>query len=71
LAFPIFGGLEIHKFYLGKISQGIMYFIFSLLLIPAIISLFEFTSYLSMSTEKFDEKFNAEYSYYNKFKKPN
>jgi TM2 domain-containing membrane protein YozV len=68
LAFPILGSLGIHKFYLGKIGQGIMYFIFSFLLIPAIISLFEFISYLSMSTEKFDTKFNPEYSYYNQFR---
>lgn len=67
LAFPILGSLGIHKFYLGKIGQGIMYFIFSFLLIPAIISLFEFISYLSMSTEKFDSKFNPEFSYYNQF----
>jgi TM2 domain-containing membrane protein YozV len=71
LAFPILGGLGVHKFYLGKIGQGIMYFIFSLFLIPAIISFFEFISYLSMSTEKFDSKFNLEYSYYNQFKTTN
>ena len=71
LAFPILGGLGIHKFYLGKIGQGIMYFIFSFLIIPSIISLFEFISYLSMSTEKFDNKFNPEYSYYNQFKTTN
>lgn len=68
LAFPILGNFGIHKFYLGKIGQGIMYFIFSFLLIPTIISLFEFISYLSMSTEKFDTKFNPEYSYYNQFR---
>ena len=68
LAFPILGSLGIHKFYLGQIGQGILYFIFSLLLIPAIISLFEFISYLSMTTEKFDTKFNPEYSYYNQFR---
>ena len=68
LAFPILGGLGIHKFYLGKIGQGILYFLFSLILIPAIISLFEFISYLSMSTEKFDAKFNPEYRYYSQFK---
>jgi hypothetical protein len=42
LAFPILGSLGIHKFYLGKIGQGILYLIFSFLLIPTIISLFEF-----------------------------
>lgn len=68
LAFPILGSLGIHKFYLGKNGQGIMYFIFSFLLIPTIISLFEFISYLSMSTEKFDTKFNPEFSYYNQFR---
>jgi len=71
LAFPILGGLGVHKFYLGQIGEGIMYLIFSFLLIPAIISLFEFISYLSMSTEKFDTKFNPEYSYYNQFKTTN
>jgi len=71
LAFPILGSLGIHKFYLGQIGQGIMYLIFSFLLIPAIISLIEFISYLSMSTEKFDNKFNPEYSYYNQFKTTN
>jgi len=68
LAFPILGSFGIHKFYLGQIGQGIMYFIFSFLLITAIISLFEFISYLSMSTEKFDTKFNPEYRYYSQFK---
>jgi TM2 domain-containing membrane protein YozV len=68
LAFPILGSLGIHKFYLGLIGQGVLYFIFSFLLIPTIISLFEFITYLSMTTEKFDTKFNPEYSYYNQFK---
>jgi TM2 domain-containing membrane protein YozV len=63
LAFPVLGSLGIHKFYLGQIGQGILYLTFSFLLIPAIIALFEFISYLSMSTEKFDTKFNPEYSY--------
>jgi TM2 domain-containing membrane protein YozV len=68
LAFPILGSLGFHKFYLGKIRQGILYMIFSFLLIPAIISLFEFFNYLTMSEEKFDAKFNTEYLYYNQFK---
>jgi TM2 domain-containing membrane protein YozV len=71
LAFPILGGLGIHKFYLRKIGQGVMYFIFSFLIIPSIISLFEFISYLLMSTEKFDNKFNPEFSYYNQFNTKN
>ncbi len=68
LAFPILGSLGVHKFYLGQIGQGILFLIFSFSLIPTIISLFEFISYLSMSTEKFNTKFNPEYSYYNQFR---
>ncbi|TDD97100.1 TM2 domain-containing protein [Flavobacterium cellulosilyticum] len=68
LAFPLLGGLGIHKFYLGQIGYGILYLMFSFLLIPAIISLFEFISYTSMSNDKFDIKFNPEFSYYNQFK---
>ena len=67
LAFPILGGLGIHKFYLGKIGQGVMYVLFSATIIPSIIALVEFISYLSMSTEKFDNKFNPKYSYYSQF----
>ena len=68
LAFPLFGSFGIHKFYLGKIGQGILYVIFSFLLIPTIISLFEFILFLTMSIEKFDTKFNPDYRYYNQFR---
>ena len=71
LAFPILGGLGIHKFYLGQIGQGIVYLLFCFLVIPSIIALFEFISYLSMSTEKFDSIFNQDYSYYNQFRVTN
>jgi TM2 domain-containing membrane protein YozV len=71
LAFPFLGGLGFHKFYLGQIGQGIIYFLFCFLVIPSIISLFEFISYLSMSIEKFDAKFNPEYNYYNQYKTTN
>jgi TM2 domain-containing membrane protein YozV len=67
LAFPVLGSLGLHKFYLGEIGKGILYLVFSFLLVPAIISLFEFISYLSISIEKFDAKFNPEYSYYSQF----
>ena len=68
LAFPFLGGLGVHKFYLGQIGQGIVYLLFCFLVIPSIIALFEFISYLSMSIDKFDSKFNPEYSYYKQFK---
>ena len=68
LAFPFLGGLGVHKFYLGQIGQGIVYLLFCFLVIPSIIALFEFISYLSMSIDKFDSKFNPQYSYYKQFK---
>lgn len=71
LAFPILGCIGMHKFYLGQIGKGILYLIFSFTLIPAIISLFEFISYLFMSTEKFDSEFNPEYTYYKQFEEVN
>ena len=68
LAFPFFFFLGVHKFYLGQIGQGIVYLLFCFLVIPSIIALFEFISYLSMSIDKFDSKFNPQYSYYKQFK---
>jgi len=52
------GGLGIHKFYLGKVGWGIIYFIFSWTFIPAIIGFLEGIIYLSMS----DKDFLARYS---------
>ena len=57
LAF-LLGGVGAHKFYLGKIAQGFVYLIFFWTFIPAIISFFEFIIYLSMDTEKFNQKYN-------------
>lgn len=41
LAF-FFGSIGIHKFYAGKISSGVLYFIFCWTFIPAIIAFIEF-----------------------------
>lgn len=68
LAFPLLGSLGFHKFYLGKIGKGLLYLVFSFTLIPAIISLFEFISLLSMSLDKFDIKYNPLYYYYSRIK---
>ncbi|MBQ8939006.1 MAG: NINE protein [Paludibacteraceae bacterium] len=51
------GGLGIHKFYLGKNVQGIIYLVFCWTYIPAIIAFVEGIMYLTMG----DAKFNAEY----------
>lgn len=67
LAFPFLGGLGVHKFYLNKIMVGFIYLIFCATFIPSILSFFEFLSCVFMSKEKFDAKYNPEYSYYNQF----
>ncbi len=57
--FGIFlGGFGIHKFYLGKIGQGIFYIVFSWTLIPSFIGFIEGIIYLSMSEESFNQKYN-------------
>lgn len=57
LAF-LLGGLGIHKFYLGKSVQGIMYMLFCWTLIPSILAFFEFFGLLFMSDSSFNVKYN-------------
>jgi TM2 domain-containing membrane protein YozV len=53
------GGFGIHKFYLGKPVQGILYiFLFFFFGISVIISFIEGIIYLTMSDEKFNAKYN-------------
>jgi TM2 domain-containing membrane protein YozV/ribosomal protein S27AE len=51
------GGFGGHKFYLGQIGLGILYLIFCWTFIPAIISFIEFILFLTMSDEKFNQKY--------------
>ncbi|NMP26830.1 zinc-ribbon domain and TM2 domain-containing protein [Rahnella sp. SAP-1] len=53
------GSFGVHKFYLGKIGQGILYLIFCWTLIPSIIAFVEFIIYLCESDETFDRKYNS------------
>jgi TM2 domain-containing membrane protein YozV len=54
-----FGGyFGIHKFYLGKNIQGILYLIFCWTCIPGLISFFEFLGLCFMSDREFDARFN-------------
>ena len=59
LAF-FFGGLGIHKFYLGRGGQGILYMIFCWTFIPAIIACLEFFVLIFMNDHEFDMKYNPE-----------
>lgn len=54
----LLGGLGIHKFYLGKGGQGILYLIFCWTGIPSIIAFIEAIIYFVMDEDSFDEKYN-------------
>lgn len=51
------GGIGGHKFYLGQIGIGIVYLIFCWTFIPALIAFVEFILFLTMSDEKFNQKY--------------
>ncbi|ANB57021.1 TM2 domain protein [Anoxybacillus sp. B7M1] len=55
----LLGGLGIHKFYLGKLGQGILYLLFSWTGIPSIIGFIEGIVYLVKSDEEFNRKYNV------------
>ena len=52
------GGLGIHKFYLGKPLQGVLYILFCWTFIPAIVALIEGIVYLTMTDQAFAEKYH-------------
>lgn len=51
------GGFGAHKFYLGRVGQGIIYLLFFWTFIPAIIAFIEFIVYLCMSDDSFAAKY--------------
>ena len=55
----LLGGLGIHKFYLGRVGQGILYLIFCWTFIPAIVGFIEGIIYLTMSDQAFIEKYGG------------
>lgn len=55
----LFGGaIGLHKFYVGRNVEGIIYLIFSWILIPSLIAFFEFLGLCFMSDREFDARFN-------------
>lgn len=58
----LLGGIGGHKFYLGKIGQGLLYLIFFWTLIPAILALIDLIVLLLMSDEDFHKKYSNQSS---------
>ncbi|EKM5066017.1 NINE protein [Cronobacter turicensis] len=56
LAFCL-GGFGAHKFYLGKLGQGLLYLFFCWTLIPSFIAFVEFIIYLCDNDENFARKY--------------
>lgn len=53
------GAFGIHKFYLGKVGQGLLHLFFFWTFIPGIIAFIEFIIFASMSDAEFDRKYNS------------
>ena len=53
------GGLGIHKFYMGKVGQGILYLVFSWTVIPAIVGFIEGIIFLCDSDIGFAKRCKA------------
>lgn len=52
------GGLGVHWFYLGRTGLGFLYLLFCWTFIPSIAALVNFIVFLTMSDEKFAEKYS-------------
>jgi TM2 domain-containing membrane protein YozV len=55
----LLGGFGVHKFYLGRIGQGIVYVLFCWTFIPSVVALIEGIIYLTWSDQQFAEKYNT------------
>ncbi|WP_129596654.1 NINE protein [Methanohalophilus profundi] len=53
----LLGGIGAHKFYLGKIVEGLLYLCLCWTFIPALVGLIEGLIYLSKSDEDFEEQY--------------
>lgn len=57
----LLGGIGAHKFYMGKVGQGILYLLLCWTFLPAIAGFIEGIIYLTMSDETFAAQVNGGY----------
>lgn len=55
----LLGGLGVHKFYLNRPIQGLLYLVFCWTFVPAVVGFIEGLNYLSMSQQVFDKRYNS------------
>ena len=63
----LLGGIGIQKAYIGQWGYFFLSLVFSFTLIPVLIGLYDFFNTLFMSSDRFDNKFNIDFVYYNQF----
>ena len=51
------GGFGVHKFYLGRVGQGILYLLFFWTFIPTILAIIEMIIYICKNDEDFARKY--------------
>tara|TARA_Y100000385_G_scaffold281591_1_gene334648 strand:+ start:254 stop:988 length:735 start_codon:yes stop_codon:yes gene_type:complete len=66
--FLITGCFGFHKFYLRQPGYGVLYVLLSLFVISGLLALINFIQLISMSENKFNAKYNPEFTYYSQFK---
>ena len=54
----VLGGIGVHKFYMGKVGQGVLCVLFCWTCIPALVGLIEGILYLTESDENFEARLN-------------
>ena len=57
----LLGGIGAHKFYLGKVGQGLLYLLFCWTFIPTVIGFIEGIIYLTMSQDSFATSIEGRY----------